>query len=169
MQVARTAWHHSTSRLTCTPVGCARSGEQPVDPKLITWPFAQPPPLAGRISGAETSGAFANTTAAGLWQPPQLQRPAFCDHLDEQNAAFLAYDNHPCTFLSWEDVAVTQPPAAEPQQPQQPQTSKDVDAQKATGGQAGGKAADAVEGWGADVVHEHSVAADGGLHWLWGR
>ena len=40
----------------------------------------------------------------GAWQPPAMQRPALCDSLEPHNAAFLKYDNHPCTFLSWPDA-----------------------------------------------------------------
>jgi hypothetical protein len=94
-----------------------------VDPQHITWRHAQPLALANSSSSRSSNtdgggpGGSKRTSQLGAtaaqeqegggraWHPPTLQRPAFCNSLDARNAAFLDNDNHPCTFLSWPDVA----------------------------------------------------------------
>jgi hypothetical protein len=60
------------------------------------WPFvhfdyAMPPGLA-----ASQGQGMAE------WQPPHLERPAWCDDgsLDEENAKFAKLPNHPCVYLT---------------------------------------------------------------------
>lgn len=73
------------------------SGEQPAPVQQLEWAYRLPPRLAAL---SPVPGILVNADVRAL--VPLYERPAFCDDIaaDKHNAQFLAFDNHPCTFLS---------------------------------------------------------------------
>lgn len=169
-----------------------------MDPKLITWHYPQPQPFASPASnisgGVNGNAGTANAQAAAAarnpmpWQLPEIRRPAFCDALDSQNAAFLKYDNHPCTFLAWPDAAAgpggprqqeavvygLQQKVAAQQQAQPPGRSRQQDAVvgkplQAENREKNGGSADAkLQAPGRDAGGHNAEGSHGSLGWLWG-
>ena len=70
---------------------CCSGGLWDTQWKYIYHEYVKPAPFAGRSLGV-----------AGVWEPPSLGRPDWCDKLVGINIHFGKLANHPCTYWTAE-------------------------------------------------------------------